>query len=184
MFTAEECSLRRRDPRRRGSRRLRKPERRTAMPTLPDSEAVPTKRANVLERFSRVATEATGSSTAFGLALLVVVVWGATGPSSAFPTRGSSSSTRGRRSSRFSWSSSFSAVRTRIRARCTQAERARRGYERCDHRLINAEGLTEPSSRCCTSTTAARGAREGSSVPHQSHSIEEAAHRHALKHRK
>ncbi len=37
-------------------------------------------KANVLERFSHVATEATGSSTAFGLAVLVIIVWGATGP--------------------------------------------------------------------------------------------------------
>jgi low affinity Fe/Cu permease len=37
-------------------------------------------KGNVLERFSRVATEATGSSAAFGLALLVIVVWIATGP--------------------------------------------------------------------------------------------------------
>lgn len=37
-------------------------------------------KANVLERFSRVATEATGSSTAFGLAVLIIIVWGATGP--------------------------------------------------------------------------------------------------------
>ena len=34
---------------------------------------------NVLERFSRTATEATGSSAAFGLAVLIIVVWGATG---------------------------------------------------------------------------------------------------------
>lgn len=38
------------------------------------------KKANVLEHFSHVATEATGSSAAFGLAVLVIVVWGATGP--------------------------------------------------------------------------------------------------------
>ncbi|MGZ5428373.1 MAG: low affinity iron permease family protein [Thermoanaerobaculia bacterium] len=38
------------------------------------------KKANVLERFSHVATQATGSSAAFGLAVLVIVVWGATGP--------------------------------------------------------------------------------------------------------
>ena len=38
------------------------------------------KRPNVLERFSRAATEATGSSAAFGLAVLVIVAWGATGP--------------------------------------------------------------------------------------------------------
>jgi low affinity Fe/Cu permease len=34
---------------------------------------------NALERFSRAATETTGSSAAFGLAVLVIVVWGATG---------------------------------------------------------------------------------------------------------
>jgi low affinity Fe/Cu permease len=33
-----------------------------------------------LERFSRVATEATGTSTAFILALLVIIVWLVTGP--------------------------------------------------------------------------------------------------------
>lgn len=34
----------------------------------------------LLERFSRKATEATGTSTAFILALLVIIVWIATGP--------------------------------------------------------------------------------------------------------
>ena len=34
----------------------------------------------MLERFSRKATEATGTSTAFILALLVIIVWIATGP--------------------------------------------------------------------------------------------------------
>jgi len=33
-----------------------------------------------LERFSRMATEATGTSTAFILALLVIIVWLVTGP--------------------------------------------------------------------------------------------------------
>lgn len=37
-------------------------------------------KANVLERLSHVATEATGSSKAFGLAVLVIIAWGATGP--------------------------------------------------------------------------------------------------------
>jgi len=37
-------------------------------------------KTSVLERLSHVATEATGSSAAFGLALLVVAAWGATGP--------------------------------------------------------------------------------------------------------
>jgi low affinity Fe/Cu permease len=60
------------------------------MPSLPDSGRSPSKRGagvpeggnrtNVLERFSRAATEATGSSGAFGLAVLVIVAWGATGP--------------------------------------------------------------------------------------------------------
>jgi low affinity Fe/Cu permease len=36
--------------------------------------------SQVLERFSRTATEATGTSTAFILALLVIVVWLVTGP--------------------------------------------------------------------------------------------------------
>lgn len=34
---------------------------------------------NALERFSRAATEATGTSTAFAVAVLVIVLWGATG---------------------------------------------------------------------------------------------------------
>ena len=37
-------------------------------------------KGNLLERFSRAATEAAGSSPAFGLAVLVIVIWGATGP--------------------------------------------------------------------------------------------------------
>src|SRR5882762_2061135 len=36
--------------------------------------------SQVLERFSRTATEATGTSTAFILALLVIIVWLASGP--------------------------------------------------------------------------------------------------------
>ena len=36
--------------------------------------------SQVLERFSRTATEATGTSTAFILALLVIIVWLVTGP--------------------------------------------------------------------------------------------------------
>ena len=36
--------------------------------------------SQLLERFSRTATEATGTSTAFILALLVIIVWIATGP--------------------------------------------------------------------------------------------------------
>jgi low affinity Fe/Cu permease len=36
--------------------------------------------ANFLERFSRLATRATGRSGAFGLAVTVIVVWAATGP--------------------------------------------------------------------------------------------------------
>ena len=36
--------------------------------------------SQILERFSRKATEATGTSTAFILALLVVIVWMLTGP--------------------------------------------------------------------------------------------------------
>ena len=37
-------------------------------------------RAGVLERISKAATRAAGSSGAFGLAIAVVIVWGATGP--------------------------------------------------------------------------------------------------------
>ena len=38
------------------------------------------KLSQMLERFSRTATEATGTSTAFILALLVIIVWLVTGP--------------------------------------------------------------------------------------------------------
>jgi low affinity Fe/Cu permease len=38
------------------------------------------KRANVLERFSYQATRATGTSSAFLLALAAIVIWGITGP--------------------------------------------------------------------------------------------------------
>src|SRR6185369_12030298 len=40
----------------------------------------PNKLSQLLERFSRRATEATGTSTAFILALLVIIVWLVTGP--------------------------------------------------------------------------------------------------------
>lgn len=44
-----------------------------------DGRGLPVGAGSALERFSRAATEATGSSAAFGLAVLVIVVWGATG---------------------------------------------------------------------------------------------------------
>ena len=40
----------------------------------------PNKLSQLLERFSRRATEATGTSTAFILALLVIIIWLITGP--------------------------------------------------------------------------------------------------------
>ena len=40
----------------------------------------PTARPNALERFSTLASAGAGSSWAFALAVLVIVVWGATGP--------------------------------------------------------------------------------------------------------
>src|SRR6266513_1613930 len=37
-------------------------------------------RIGLIERFARRATEWTGSSSAFGLAVLIIIVWAATGP--------------------------------------------------------------------------------------------------------
>jgi len=50
------------------------------MKKAPSSRLTPRKQRGRFQRFARAAARVTGGATAFGLALLIILVWGVTGP--------------------------------------------------------------------------------------------------------
>jgi len=138
---------------------------------------------NVLERFSHVATEATGSSAAFGLALLVVVAWGATGPvfhySDTWQLVINTGTTVVTFLMVFLIQRSQNKDSRAVHLKLNELVAALNG---ASNRLIDAEGLTEAELdvlhkhyRRLSELTKKEEAVTSS------HSIEEAARRHALK---
>ena len=147
------------------------------------SEGGQVRAGNALERFSRAATEATGSSAAFGLAVLIIVVWGATGFFFHYSDTWQLVINTGTTIVTFmmvfliqrSQNKDAKAVHLKLNELVAALEGA-------SNRLIDVEGLTEAELKVLH-----RHYRElvvltkkEESLTH-SHSIEEAGRRHALK---
>jgi low affinity Fe/Cu permease len=142
--------------------------------------------SQLLERFSRVATEATGTSTAFILALLVIIVWIVTGPLFKFSDTWQLVINTGTTIVTFlmvfliqrSQNKDSKAIHLKLNEIVAALEGA-------SNRLIDAEDLTEEEIRTLHKyyqklVTMAKGDLRLT----QSHSIEEAEARHSVKHRK
>jgi low affinity Fe/Cu permease len=140
-------------------------------------------KANVLERLSHVATEATGSSTAFGFAVLVIIAWGATGPFFHFSDTWQLVINTGTTVVTFlmvfliqrSQNKDSHAVHLKLNELVAALEGA-------SNRLIDAEELSEVELDVLRKhyRKLAELTKKGESLT-SSHSIEEAARRHALK---
>jgi low affinity Fe/Cu permease len=143
-------------------------------------------KANVLERFSRVATEATGSSGAFGLALLVIVTWGATGPlfhySDTWQLVINTGTTIVTFLMVFLIQRSQNKDSRAVHLKLNELVAALKG---ASNRLIDAEGLSESDLEVLHKhyRQLAELTRKEESLT-SSHSIEEAGRRHASKARK
>lgn len=163
------------------------------MPSLPVSGRSRSKKSadvpeggnktSVLERFSRVATEATGSSAAFGLAVLVIVAWGATGPlfhySDTWQLVINTGTTIVTFLMVFLIQRSQNKDSRAIHLKLNELVAALGG---ASNRLIDAEGLTEADLDILHAhyRQLADLTKNELSLT-KSHSIEEAARRHALK---
>jgi low affinity Fe/Cu permease len=144
-----------------------------------------TRRESLLERLSGLATAWTGTSLAFGLAVLVVVIWLATGPFFQFSDTWQLVINTG--TTIVTFLMVFLIQRTQnkdsqaIHLKLNELVAAVRG---ASNRLINAEGFTEEEIRTlhvhyCKLVELAKSDEKLT----QSHSIEEAAQRHGLKRR-
>jgi low affinity Fe/Cu permease len=140
---------------------------------------------NVLERFARAVTEATGGSWAFSIALGVIVIWGLTGPFFGFSDTWQLVINTGTTIVTFlmvfliqrSQNKDALAIHLKLNEIVAAIEGA-------SNRLINIEDLTEAEVRTLHEhyrTLAAMAKRE--EMLTHSHSIEEAERRYAMKKR-
>ena len=142
--------------------------------------------SQLLERFSRKATEATGTSTAFILALLVIIVWIVTGPLFHFSDTWQLVINTGTTIVTFlmvfliqrSQNKDALAIHLKLNEIVAALEGA-------SNRLIDVEDLTEAEIKTLHShyQKLVEMARKDMKLT-QSHSIEEAGARHELKHKK
>src|SRR5882724_5254814 len=137
----------------------------------------------ILERFSRKATEATGTSTAFILACPVIIVWIATGPLFHFSDSWQLVINTGTTIVTFLMVFLIQRSQNKdalaIHLKLNEIVAALQG---ASNRLVNVEDLTEAEVRLLHRHYArlVALARESADLT-ESHSIEEAAARHALK---
>lgn len=140
----------------------------------------------VLEQFSRKVTEATGTSTAFIIALLVIIVWIATGPSFHFSDTWQLVINTGTTIVTFlmvfliqrSQNKDALAIHLKLNEIVAALEGA-------SNRLIDVEDLTEAEIRTLHShyQELVKMAKADLKLT-QTHSIEEAAARHGIKYAK
>ncbi len=144
------------------------------------------KLSQILERFSLKATQATGTSTAFILALSVIVVWGLTGPLFHFSDTWQLVINTG--TTIVTFLMVFLIQRTQnkdalaIHLKLNEIVAALEG---ASNRLIDVEDLTEGEIKTLHAhyQKLVAMAKKDSQLT-QSHSIEEAEARHEVKHRK
>jgi len=144
------------------------------------------KLGQMLERFSRKATEATGTSTAFILALLVIVVWIVTGPLFGFSDTWQLVINTGTTIVTFlmvfliqrSQNKDALAIHLKLNEIVAALEGA-------SNRLIDVEDLTEDEIKILHTyyQRLAEMAKKDLKIT-QSHSVEEAQARHEVKHKK
>ncbi|MDQ2922561.1 MAG: low affinity iron permease family protein [Acidobacteriota bacterium] len=144
------------------------------------------KLGQILERFSRQATEATGTSTAFILALLVIIVWIATGPLFHFSDTWQLVINTGTTIVTFlmvfliqrSQNKDALAIHLKLNEIVAALEGA-------SNRLIDVEDLTEAEIKTLHKHYQRLVAMAKKDLQlTQSHSIEEAEARHEIKHKK
>jgi len=144
------------------------------------------KLGQMLERFSRKATEATGTSTAFILALLVIVVWIVTGPLFGFSDTWQLVINTGTTIVTFlmvfliqrSQNKDALAIHLKLNEIVAALEGA-------SNRLIDVEDLTEDEIKILhTYYQRLAGMAKKDLKITQSHSVEEAQARHEVKHKK
>ncbi|HSS18956.1 MAG TPA: low affinity iron permease family protein [Pyrinomonadaceae bacterium] len=139
-----------------------------------------------LEKFSRKATEATGTSSAFILALLVIVVWGITGPLFKFSDTWQLVINTGTTIVTFLMVFLIQRAQNKdalaIHLKLNEIVAALEGSS---NRLIDVEDLTEDEIKTLHKhfQALATMAKKDLKIT-QSHSIEEAGLRHEAKHRK
>lgn len=142
--------------------------------------------SQMLERFSRRATEATGTSTAFILALLVIIVWIVSGPLFKFSDTWQLVINTGTTIVTFlmvfliqrSQNKDALAIHLKLNEIVAALEGA-------SNRLIDVEDLTEAEIKVLhTYYQKLAGMAKSDLKLTQSHSIEEAQARHEVKHKK
>jgi low affinity Fe/Cu permease len=142
--------------------------------------------SQLLERFSRNVTEATGTSTAFIIALLVIIIWLVTGPLFHFSDSWQLVINTGTTIVTFlmvfliqrSQNKDALAIHLKLNEIVAALEGA-------SNRLIDVEDLTEDEIKTLHSHYQSLVAMAKEDVKlTQSHSVEEAEARHHLKHRK
>lgn len=144
------------------------------------------KLGRILERFSLKATQSTGTSTAFIIAFLVIVVWGITGPIFAFSDTWQLVINTG--TTIVTFLMVFLIQRTQnkdalaIHLKLNEMVAALEG---ASNRLIDVEDLTEEEIKALHKyyKRLASMAKQDVDIT-QSHSIEEADTRHQAKHQK
>lgn len=143
----------------------------------------PVARPNALERFSTLASAAAGSSWAFALAVLVIVVWGATGPLFRFSDTWQLVINTGTTIVTFLMVFLIQRSQNKeSRALHLKVNEIVAALEGASNRLIDAEGLTEAELEILHAhygELASLTARESTLT--KSHSIEEAERRSAAK---
>ena len=141
------------------------------------------RRPNALERFSTFASAAAGSSGAFALAVLVIVVWGVTGPLFGFSDTWQLVINTGTTIVTFLMVFLIQRSQNKdSRALHLKVNEIVAALEGASNRLIDAEGLTEAELEVLHkhyAELAAFTARESSLT--KSHSVEEAERRAAAK---
>ena len=139
----------------------------------------------ILERFSRRATEATGTSTAFILALLVIIVWIVTGPMFHFSDTWQLVINTGTTIIKFLMVFLIQRSQNKdalaIHLKLNEIVAALAG---ASNRLIDVEDLTEAEINTLHTHYQALVAMAKKDLKlTQSHSVEEAEARHDIKHR-
>ena len=139
----------------------------------------------ILERFSRRATEATGTSTAFILALLVIIVWIVTGPMFQFSDTWQLVINTGTTIVTFLMVFLIQRSQNKdalaIHLKLNEIVAALTG---ASNRLIDVEDLTEAEIKTLHTHYKALVAMAKKDLKlTQSHSVEEAEARHDIKHR-
>src|SRR5437870_9805417 len=137
----------------------------------------------MMERFSLAATKATGRSAAFILAVTIIVVWAITGPLFAFSDTWQLVINTGTTIVTFLMVFLIQRAQNKdARAIHLKLNEIVAALQGASNRLVNVEDLTEDEVRLLHRHYARLVAlARGTGTLRESHSVEEAAARHALK---